>query len=157
MGAGRLVTTAAMLVASVAAVDVAAAAPALAAGQDRAARGGPGWLPEDVKQAATVVRPTQLVLTVAKGESGRPSQRRAVLTCSPAGGTHKQARNACAELVKVGGDFTKLRVNGGACTMQYDPVTVTAVGRWKGRKIDYRQTFGNGCTLSMNTGPVFSL
>ncbi|GAA0745013.1 hypothetical protein GCM10010199_73720 [Dactylosporangium roseum] len=146
-----------MLVASVAAVDVAAAAPALATGQDRASGGGPGWLPADVKRVVTVVRPTQLVLTVAKGEQGRPSQRRAVLTCSPAGGTHKQARDACAELTEVGGDFAKLRVGDGACTMQYDPVTVTAVGRWKGRQIDYRQTFGNRCTLAMNTGHVFSL
>ncbi|MET7392155.1 SSI family serine proteinase inhibitor [Dactylosporangium sp. NPDC005572] len=102
-------------------------------------------------------KPTLLTLTVARDESTKPAQHRAFLTCSPAGGTHKQARDACAELAKVHGDFGRLQVAGGACTMQYDPVTVTAQGRWQGRKVAYRHTFGNSCTMSTATGPVFSL
>ena len=106
-------------------------------------------------QAAT--RPTTLTLTVAEGESTRPVQRRASLTCQPAGGSHRQARDACTELAKVGGNFDRLQLAGGVCTMQWDPVTVTASGRWKGRKVTYRHTFGNACTLSTTTGAVFSL
>ncbi|GGM14165.1 subtilase-type protease inhibitor [Dactylosporangium sucinum] len=152
MGVRRLATsattaaTAALMAAAIVAVDAGAAA---------AAAGGPAggrtW------ESATGPGPTLLTLTVAKGGSTKPVQRRALLTCSPAGGTHKQARSACAELAKVGGNFGKLQVSGGACTMQYDPVTVTAQGRWKGRKVDYVHTFGNACTLSTTTGAVFSL
>jgi hypothetical protein len=98
-----------------------------------------------------------MVLTVAKGESTKPVQRRASLTCQPAGGTHKQARGACTELARVGGRFDRLQLGGGVCTMQWDPVTVTATGRWKGRKVTYQHTFGNSCTLTTTTGPVFSL
>jgi hypothetical protein len=101
--------------------------------------------------------PIEMVLTVAKGEPTRPIQRRASLTCQPPGGTHRQARGACAELAKVGGRFDKLQLSGGMCTMQYDPVTVSATGRWKGRKVAYQHTFGNSCTLTTTTGPVFSL
>ncbi|WP_238014037.1 subtilase-type protease inhibitor [Dactylosporangium sp. AC04546] len=126
-----------------------AATAALTAAAIVAADAGPA--------AAATPKPTLLTLTVAKGEATKPAQRRAFLTCSPAGGTHKQARNACAELAKVGGNFGRLQVAGGACTMQYDPVTVTAQGRWKGRKVAYQHTFGNACTLSTATGPVFSL
>jgi hypothetical protein len=136
MGAGRLVATATMLVAAIATVETTTAAAAVAA----------------------PVRPTRLVLTVAKGESTKPVQLRALLKCRPAGGTHKQARDACSALAKVGGDFTRLQQGAGvACTMQYDPVTVTAVGRWKGKRIDYKKTYGNACSLSTTTGPVFSL
>lgn len=136
MGAGRLVATATMLVAAIATVETATAAAATAAS----------------------VKPTRFVLTVAKGESTKPVQRRASLTCRPAGGSHKMARDACSALAKVGGDFGRLQQGAGvACTMQYDPVTVTAVGRWKGKRVDYKKTYGNACSLSTTTGPVFSL
>jgi hypothetical protein len=137
MGTTRLVATATMLVATVAAVEVAAATPGQAA-----VRAG---------------RPTMLTLTVAKGETAKPAQRLASLTCQPAGGSHRQARDACTELAKVGGNFDRLQLAGGVCTMQWDPVTVTASGRWKGRKVTYTHTFGNACTLSTTTGAVFSL
>jgi hypothetical protein len=137
MGAARLVATATMLVATVAAVEIVAATPGQAAGP--------------------AVRPTLLLLTVAKGESTKPVQRLASLTCQPAGGSHRQARGACTELAKVGGNFDHLQLAGGLCTMQWDPVTVTANGRWKGRKVAYKHTFGNACTLSTTTGAVFSL
>lgn len=107
--------------------------------------------------SAAAVKPTQLVLTVAKGESGKPATSRASLRCRPAGGSHKQARDACTALAKVGGDFARLTGEGGACTMQYDPVTVTAAGRWKGKRVNYKKTYGNACSLTTTTGPVFSL
>ncbi|GAA2354593.1 hypothetical protein GCM10010170_046750 [Dactylosporangium salmoneum] len=138
-----------------------------AAGTAQAATTGPAVAREAAGDAGALygggaaqagARPgTSLVLTVAKGESTRPVQRRAVLTCQPAGGSHRQARDACAQLAKVGGRFERLQLDGGACTMQYDPVTVTANGSWKGRKVAYRHTFGNACTLATTTGAVFSL
>jgi hypothetical protein len=166
MGAGRLIATATMLVATVAAVEMTVAGPGFAASlRDNAATSSAATSSAATSSAATssaatssaAARPTQLVLTVAKGETSRPAQWRASLTCSPAGGTHKQARNACAELARVGGNFGKLQLGGGVCTMQWDPVTVTATGRWKGKKISYQHTYGNACTLSTTTGPVFSL
>ncbi|MER7001837.1 subtilase-type protease inhibitor [Dactylosporangium sp. NPDC000555] len=135
--------TAAVLLAAVGAVEAAAPGSALAANAATA-------------RVATA-KGTQLVLTVAKGDSSGPARRRAVLICQPAGGTHRQARDACTQLAKVGGKFDRLRLDGGMCTMQWDPVTVTATGRWKGRKVAYRHTFGNACTLSTTTGAVFSL
>ena len=137
MGAGRLVATATMLVAAIA-TETAAAGPSFGA-------------------VAVAEKPTQLVLTVAEDESMTPVLRRASLTCRPAGGSHRLARDACSALAKVGGDFARLQVTGGACTMQYDPVTVTAAGRWKGKRVNYTKTYGNACSLSTTTGPVFSL
>jgi hypothetical protein len=107
--------------------------------------------------SAATFKPTQLVLTVAKGEGAKPVQSRALLRCRPAGGTHKQARDACSALAKVGGNFARLTGEGGACTMQYDPVTVTAAGWWKGKRVNYKKTYGNACSLTTTTGPVFSL
>jgi hypothetical protein len=151
MGATRLVTAAGVLFAAVVAAQAAAPAAALAADMNAT---GPAL---EVSPAALAIRPTALVLTVAKGESSQPAQRRAVLTCQPAGGTHRTARGACTELAKVGGRFAQLQLGGGMCTMQWDPVTVTASGLWKGRKVAYRHTFGNACALATTTGPDFSL
>ncbi|GAA3270395.1 MULTISPECIES: SSI family serine proteinase inhibitor [Dactylosporangium] len=138
MGVTRAITSAAVLLAAVGAVEAAGSGAATAA------------------TVAANARTTRLVLTVAKGESTAPAQQRASLTCQPAGGSHKQARTACVELAKVGGRFDRLQLAGGVCTDQWDPVTVTASGRWKGRKVAYRHTFGNACTLSTTTGAVFS-
>jgi len=99
---------------------------------------------------------TYLKLTVATGEQARPASHKATLTCDPAGGTHRRAREACATIAAVGGDFGALHVDGGACTMQYDPVTVTATGLWRGKPVRYRHTFGNACVLHLETGPVFA-
>ena len=108
---------------------------------------------------ALLLAPAQsyLKLTVRAGEQARPAQRRSTLICDPPAGTHPRAREACAALAAVGGDFSALHVDGGACTMQYDPVTVTAIGLWRGQPVRYRHTFGNGCVLRTETGPVFAL
>ncbi|MFG2039198.1 SSI family serine proteinase inhibitor [Dactylosporangium sp. NPDC048998] len=156
MGATRLAAAATVLLAAVGAVEVAAPGAALAA--DVRATRPPMTATTDAAMARDgSATGTQLVLTVAKGDSSRPAQRRAVLTCQPAGGSHRQAYDACTELAKAGGKFDRLQLNGGVCTLQWDPVTVTATGRWKGRKVAYRHTFGNACTLSTTTGAVFSL
>jgi hypothetical protein len=100
---------------------------------------------------------TQLVLTYAAGEKASPVQRRAVLTCAPAGGTHQQAKAACTALNAAHGDPAALVPSDGMCTMQYDPVTVTATGRWHGKIVRYKHTFGNACVLRTDTGAVFAL
>ncbi|MGQ0838859.1 SSI family serine proteinase inhibitor [Actinokineospora sp.] len=96
-----------------------------------------------------------LMLTVA-GEN-QPA-RMGTLRCDPDGGTHPQAESACGELFLVSGDFAALAVDPEqACTLQYDPVAVTARGRWEGRFVDYRESFGNACELAVLTGSVFAL
>jgi hypothetical protein len=100
---------------------------------------------------------SQLKLTVAKGEKALPAQLKASLTCTPTGGSHQQAAAACAAITEVGGDLAALHFENAFCTMQYDPVTVTATGRWEGRAVRYQHTFGNACVLHVETGPVFSL
>jgi hypothetical protein len=140
-------------------VLAAAAVLATAVGAASAATPGAAFAASEsgATGAAPNARTIRLVLTVAKGESSTPVQRKVSLLCQPAGGTHQQARDACVQLAKVGGRFEKLQLGGGVCTMLWDPVTVTAGGWWKGRKVAYRHTFGNACTLNTTTGPVFSL
>ena len=41
--------------------------------------------------------------------------------------------------------------------MEYDPVTVTATGLWRGTPVRYRHTFSNTCVLHTETGPVFAM
>ncbi|SES18879.1 SSI family serine proteinase inhibitor [Actinokineospora terrae] len=84
--------------------------------------------------------------------------RLAVLQCSPDGGTHLEARTACAQLSQVNGRFEKLNVRPDSmCTLEYDPVTVTAYGWWGRKPVHYRQVFGNGCALRVATGSVFAI
>ena len=104
---------------------------------------------------AKAAQKTRLVLTVAKGETPRPAAGRATLTCGPVGGSHQRAAAACGQLKRVKGDFAALRVTDAMCTMQYEPVTVTAKGDWKGKKVAFQRTYGNGCVLSTETGSVF--
>jgi subtilisin inhibitor-like len=99
---------------------------------------------------------SRLVLTVAAGEKATPVLHRATLTCAPAGGTHKQAKAACAALNAAKGDPAALKNDGSMCMMIYDPVTVTATGRWKSRAVRFTHTYGNPCELHAATGAVFA-
>ncbi|MBM7775361.1 hypothetical protein JOD54_005565 [Actinokineospora baliensis] len=84
--------------------------------------------------------------------------RLAVLRCAPDGGTHQAAAAACAQLSQVNGRFEKLNVVPDAmCTLEYDPVKVTAVGLWGRRPVHYRAEFGNRCQLHTATGAVFGI
>lgn len=107
------------------------AAPAMAAGPDTA-------MTVTVRQAA--------------GQT-----RAAWLRCDPASGTHPHAASACATLRAAGGNPAAIPNAGGFCTMEYRPVTATAIGRWHGRSVHYRQTFTNSCALSQATGRLFEL
>ncbi|MEU4833831.1 SSI family serine proteinase inhibitor [Streptosporangium sp. NPDC023615] len=97
-----------------------------------------------------------LVLSVAQGEKPMPATGHALLLCDRPGSTHPDAVGACEALAEVRGDPARIRpLSGVACTMQYDPVTVTAMGIWNGRFIRFEQTFGSACSLRAATGSVF--
>ncbi|MGH3864084.1 SSI family serine proteinase inhibitor [Actinokineospora sp.] len=96
-----------------------------------------------------------LVLTVTGSES--PTMT-GTLQCRPAGGLHRKPAAACRELSLVNGDFDKLDVGPDrACTLQYDPVYVTATGHWHGKKVDFATSYGNSCQFAVATGPVFAV
>ncbi|NKE63238.1 hypothetical protein FXN61_43550 [Lentzea sp. PSKA42] len=78
------------------------------------------------------------------------------LTCNPDGGNHPSADAACAEIEAANGDFSALPGEPDLlCTYIYDPVTVSATGRWMGQDVNYTQTFPNTCELIRATGSVF--
>lgn len=102
-------------------------------------------------------RGRSLVLSFAYGEKPVPVARHALLACDPPRGTHPDAAGACAALIPVRGNPAALTpLPDVVCTMQYDPVTVTAAGTWDGRFIRFERTYGNACSLYAATGPVFA-
>lgn len=140
--------TYAISVASAAAV-ISALLPPVSAVADESSTG-------DVKSAPVTV----LVLTQAQSDRKPtpPPDRTVLLGCYPTWSVwHAQAREACATLKLVAGDFEKLNVNPtGICYKLYKPVTVTAQGWWRGKKVSYEKTFTNSCELQKSTGPVFA-
>ncbi|MEU6737977.1 SSI family serine proteinase inhibitor [Streptosporangium sandarakinum] len=115
----------------------------------------------DPRRPAPLLSPENmrvLVLTATPGEQfSAAASRSALLVCDPPRGSHPQGAQACGQLSVVNGEFTALRpLPGVACTMQYDPVTVTASGIWDGRTVRYQHTFGNSCVMRSTTGSVFA-
>jgi hypothetical protein len=80
-----------------------------------------------------------------------------LLHCGPAGGSHPSPQAACDEITLAGGDFDRLPdKEGTSCTMEHQPVTVSAVGRWKCANVSWTRTYGNACQLHVDTGSVFA-
>ncbi len=106
--------------------------------------------------ADAAARPeTRLVLSVT-GSDEAPSA--ALLTCSPAGGTHHFPEAACGAIALVHGDFTALAFDvDRPCTLQFDPVRVSARGHWRGEAVAFERSYGNRCEMQSATGPVFLL
>ncbi|MEU9503045.1 SSI family serine proteinase inhibitor [Streptomyces sp. NPDC048196] len=77
------------------------------------------------------------------------------LSCPDVYGRHPHAAAACDALTWARGDFDALPGEPHACTRQYDPVTVSATGNWRGGPVNWRKEFPNACTLDSATGPVF--
>ncbi|MEU5694165.1 SSI family serine proteinase inhibitor [Actinosynnema sp. NPDC020468] len=77
------------------------------------------------------------------------------LDCSPPGGSHPRAEEACAELALANGSFDQLGTEGVACTMELNPVTVRAIGHWRGETRRFLKTYSNSCVLEAATGTVF--
>lgn len=78
------------------------------------------------------------------------------LHCEPTGGDHPNAAKACADLLSADGDVQAVEDTDGACTLEYDPVEVTAQGTWRGERVDFEYTYPNPCALANDTGSVFA-
>ncbi|MEU8344203.1 Subtilisin inhibitor-like [Actinomadura meyerae] len=79
---------------------------------------------------------------------GSGAARTATLECDPVGGTHPNAKVACAELDAANGDIRQVPSRSGyGCLGIWLPVTATATGYWHGVPITpYSETFSNdGC------------
>ncbi|KOT41302.1 serine protease [Streptomyces caelestis] len=110
------------------------------------ARAGGGHVAED----------SWLMLTVSRGETPSTRQDGTLLRCDPPRG-HRRAADACAELTAVDGRIADLPAKDVVCPMVFAPVTAHASGRWRGRPVDYTETFPNTCLLTARTGAVFAL
>ncbi|MEU3661552.1 SSI family serine proteinase inhibitor [Streptomyces sp. NPDC032940] len=106
-----------------------------------------------------------LLVTVARGDANGPAlpgasssgdTRSAVLRCDPPRG-HARAAEACAELDRADGDLGRIPLRDTYCPMVYAPVTAHAQGQWRGRAVEYAQTFPNTCVMTARTGSVFAL
>ncbi|MEU0372178.1 SSI family serine proteinase inhibitor [Streptomyces sp. NPDC006283] len=136
----------------------AAALLALAVAVPAAASPGPFEPDLPAAEAAErVARPGPshgLFLTVSGAEN--TWIRGVLLHCSPEpAGPHPEAEAACAALDVARGDLDRLTGDPHPCTKQYDPVTVSATGAWRGRPTAWHKTFPNACELAATTGAVF--
>jgi hypothetical protein len=111
-----------------------------------------GALTVPAAPAAAASTTTKLTLAVT-AQAGWATA--VLLRCDPAGGGHPSAAKACAALKKAGGKINKLTPAEVMCTLQFAPVTATATGTWKGKKVSWSRTFGNTCELTRATGVVF--
>jgi hypothetical protein len=100
----------------------------------------------------------RLWMSVVNGEDPDGADRSwAVLVCGPDGGTHPRARAACHALREAGGDVHALPAAAERmCAKIYSPVVVEVMGRWRGRLVEYRETFPNRCLMESDTGQVFA-
>lgn len=102
--------------------------------------------------AAPLLPESTLILSV---EQEMGSFDNTLLNCGPAGGPHKNAKAACADLAPVHGDFTKIKPSDAACTMELNPTKAKLYGTWRGKKVDFQETFSNPCVMRVNTAKVF--
>ncbi|MEU8957777.1 SSI family serine proteinase inhibitor [Streptomyces sp. NPDC048518] len=82
--------------------------------------------------------------------------RGVLLRCEPEpSGHHPAAAEACAEIAEAAGDFEALRADRRVCTKEFEPVTATATGTFRGRNVSWHKTYPNACALENETGHVF--
>jgi hypothetical protein len=77
------------------------------------------------------------------------------LRCDPPGGAHPKPAAACRTLRTVGGHPARLKPARTLCTMIYAPITAQITGRWRGKKINWSETYGNTCEMTRATGVLF--
>jgi len=99
---------------------------------------------------------SRLQLTVTPQHFRTAVPHTALLRCDPPAG-HARAAEACADLAAADGRIDRIPAKDTYCPMVYAPVTARAVGEWRGRTVDYEETFPNRCTLQARTGAVFAL
>ncbi|QWF77329.1 SSI family serine proteinase inhibitor [Amycolatopsis sp. CA-230715] len=78
------------------------------------------------------------------------------LACDPARGTHPKSNAACAVLDSIDGDFSRLPLHDQPCTLEYAPVDVTAIGVYRGQRVDFRTTYSNRCAADAGSSGVFA-
>jgi len=82
----------------------------------------------------------------------------ATLRCDPTGGTHRHRAAACRALAAAGGRFSRLKGHPHEiCPDIFAPVTASATGTYRGRRVNFRHTYPNSCVLDRATAPVFAL
>jgi hypothetical protein len=108
---------------------------------------------------AELVPPSGFTLTVTHDGFASEAPKVALLSCNPTGGTHPKAADACRDLTLAQGDFAKLNPAGrrAACTMEYDPFHVKAVGTWRGKPVTHEATYANPCVLAAATASVYRI
>ncbi|WKX71666.1 SSI family serine proteinase inhibitor [Streptomyces sp. XD-27] len=108
-------------------------------------------LPSARLRPHSVSTPHRLVLTYS--HTGEDADRRKYrLHCHPTGGTHPDARAACARLDEIAqwnkdpfAPIPQERV----CTMQYGgPATARITGTWAGRRVNAKFTRVDGCEVT---------
>ena len=97
-------------------------------------------LPPTASAASSV--PDSLTITVRWGP-GQSDQW--TLTCDPTGGSHPNARRACAQLAGIQDPFA-VTVNNLMCTQIYSgPERAHVTGTWAGKPVDRRFSRTDGC------------
>ncbi|MFF3541237.1 SSI family serine proteinase inhibitor [Streptomyces platensis] len=94
-----------------------------------------------------------LVLTMSG--AGNTWTRGVRLSCPDIHRRHPHAGAACDALTWARGDLDALPGEPHTCTREYDPVTATATGTWRGVPVNWRKVFPNACTMDSATGAVF--
>ncbi|MGW0806361.1 SSI family serine proteinase inhibitor [Nonomuraea sp. NPDC002799] len=96
-------------------------------------------------------------LKIVDATKGGPTKT-AWLYCGPAGGTHRNAREACRLLDRVQGKPDKLNVSPkAACSQELKPHAVVVVGRWYGKSVHWAKVFPNACQMKAATGAVLAV
>ena len=80
--------------------------------------------------------------------------RSCTLTCEPAGGSHPNPEEACAQLAAAKGDIAGIPPRNTVCPRIFDPVVLMAEGIWRGEERSFKQEFGNICEGIAGTGGV---
>ncbi|MGO1054567.1 SSI family serine proteinase inhibitor [Crossiella sp. CA198] len=99
-----------------------------------------------------------MTLSVSYGETDSlvPDES-AILACNPALGTHPSPTRACRSLARANGDIARLAPKDGyACTLDYQPRSVSVKGTYRGKELDWQGRFPNTCTMLAETGDLFT-
>ncbi|MEV7613222.1 SSI family serine proteinase inhibitor [Streptomyces sp. NPDC089799] len=96
--------------------------------------------------------PDRLTVTVEHNGASRVANGTFTLECEPAGGTHPEARRACARLdrfAQAGKDPFAPVPPDEVCSGVYGGRAVARItGSWQGRRIDASFSRKNGCEIS---------
>ena len=88
---------------------------------------------------------TELLLELVTEQQGPAEQF--TLTCDPAGGSHPDPAQACADLAREKQPFAPL--TGGSCTEIYGgPATAVVSGIYRDQKVTLRLARTNGCEIA---------